>query len=219
VDEDTWRAVYTLLNDPARRLQQGNEPAWLGSGIYRCGLCGGPLRAAPYGGTPKTANRDRRYLYRCTTTAHLTISAEKTDAFVRGVVAELVRDPRVVAGMAPGDDDGLSADRERRVTFAARLEAFESDYAQGAITGQQLAKATATVEAQLAEVDARLATGLQRSAALPIARASDPGRAFLDAPLDVQRAVLRQVLHVEVQSATKQGAAWSEKRLMLSRVA
>jgi hypothetical protein len=107
-------------------------------------------------------------------------------------------------------DDGLSADRERRTALAARLEAFEVDYAQGSITGQQLAKATATVEAQLAEVDGRLAVGLQRSAALPIASAPDPSRAFLDAPLDVQRAVLRQLLNVEVGSATGPGVAWSK---------
>jgi site-specific DNA recombinase len=225
VDEDSWRAVHALLSDPSRRKQQGNDPRWLGSGIYTCGVptgdgvvCGTSLRAAPYGGTARTTNRTRRYLYRCTAAAHLTISTDKTDEFVKGVVAALVRDPRVVAAMHPRDDS-LRADRELRNAMASRLDSFESDYAAGRINGTQLHKATAEVTARLEEVDARLASGLQRSAASPIMRASDPGAAFLRAPVDVQRAVLRSVLQVEVRPAARRGAAWSDQRLALTPVA
>lgn len=219
VDEESWRAVHALLTDPSRRKQQGNDPRWLGAGIYTCGLCGTAMRAAPYGGTERTANRPRKFLYRCTSTAHLTVSTRQTDEHVRGVVAELVRDPRVVAAMQPHDDPLLAADRERRTALAARLESFESDYAQGAITGSQLQKATTAVTAQIAEVDLRLAAGLQRSTASPIVQAPDPGQAFLAAPVDVQRAVLRSVLTVEVLPAPNRGAAWSSDRLRLSPVA
>lgn len=57
LDEETWRAVYDLLTDPARRKQDGNRLRWLGSGVYRCGLCGSLLRAAPFGGTPSRGGR------------------------------------------------------------------------------------------------------------------------------------------------------------------
>ena len=46
------------------------------------------MRPAPYGGTPKTGNRPRRYLYRCTASAHLTISAAQTDEHVWGGISE-----------------------------------------------------------------------------------------------------------------------------------
>jgi len=39
LSEDVWRAVCDVLMDPARRKQQGNERRWLGSGLYRCGVC------------------------------------------------------------------------------------------------------------------------------------------------------------------------------------
>lgn len=37
VERETWEAVHGLLTPSARRLQEGNRPKWLGSGVYRCG--------------------------------------------------------------------------------------------------------------------------------------------------------------------------------------
>lgn len=91
----------------------------------------------------------------------------------------MVGDPRVLAAMNPHFEADLAADRERRAVLAARFESFEHDYALGVITGPQLAKATATVNAALADVDARLAEGVRRSTASPILRAADPGEAPL----------------------------------------
>ena len=218
VDEDTWRALYDTLTDPSRRNQDGNETRWLGSGIYLCGICGSSLRPAPYGGTAKSPNRRRRHLYRCVTSAHLTVSTHATDDFVRETVADLVRDPRVVAAMSPSDAH-LSADRERRVVLAARLEAFESDYAAGTITGAQLQRATQAVTSELEKVDARLASALRRSTASGVANAPDPGQAFLDAPIDIQRAVVAAVLKVEVLPAGRRTGVWSADRIRLSPVA
>jgi hypothetical protein len=138
---------------------------------------------------------------------------------VREVVAELLSDPRVVAAMAPDADGRVAADRERRTVLAARLEGFENDYAEGHIDGRQLAKATAAVTAEIEQVDQRLAAGLASVATSPVLRAKNPGRAFLKAPIDVQRAVLTAVLRVEILPATKRGAWWSPERLRLTPVA
>lgn len=222
ITEDEWRAVYSILSDESRRRLHSNDTRWLGSGIYLCGLCGGRLRPAPYGGTPRSGNRTRKYLYRCVESAHLTIATEKTDEYVRQVVAKLLRDPRVLAAMHPGDS-GLSAAREQRAALAARLNAFENDYALGRITGGQLQKATAAVTDELAAVDAQLTKALRRSTSSSIATADDPGIAFLDAPIDVQRAVLSTVLRVEVLSAREVGVpiggAWTADRLRITPVA
>ncbi|MDP9445038.1 MAG: recombinase family protein [Actinomycetota bacterium] len=218
VDEETWRAVHRLLIDPSRRKQDGNATRWLGAGIYTCGKCSGQLRAAPHGGT-KSRPHQRRFLYRCTESAHLTISCDRTDEYLGGVVAEMVCDPRVVAAMHPHIDADLAADRARRGVLAARLESFETDYALGSIIGPQLAKATAVVTAELAEVDARLTEGIRRSTASPILGAPDPGAAFLAAPVDVQRAVFRSLLRIEVMPVPYRGATWTSERLRLSPVA
>ncbi|MGO4360813.1 recombinase family protein [Terrabacter sp. RAF57] len=233
VPEETWRAVHGLLNDASRRSEtKGNVPRWLGSGIYLCGhrqedpslrgddaqeaLCGTPLRPAPYGATPKSNRRTRTYLYRCTAKAHLTISSAQTDEYVRDIVAGLLRDPRVVAGLSPQDDGRLAGDREERMTLLARLEQFENDYAAGSITAALLTKSSAMVTAQLADVEARIAEGLRRSTASPIVNAVDPAQEFLDAPVDVQRALLRELLTVEVLPNPRRGGTWTDKRLRLT---
>lgn len=219
IDEETWRALYARLLDPSRRKQDGNDTRWLGSGIYICGRCGATMRPAPYGGTAASKNRTRKHLYRCSEKAHLTISTDKTDEYVMGVLVDLVRDPRVVAAMQPDQGGAETADRERRAVLAARLDSFETDYAEGRITGTQLQKATARITAEIGDIDERLSRNLRRSLTSPVANAPDPGQALLDAPVDVQRGVLRAVLRVTVQLHPYRGAAWTADRLTVEPVA
>ena len=70
--------------------------------------------------------------------------------------------------------------------------------------------------AEMQAVDARLAEGLRRSSVSPVLGAPDPGKAFLAAPIDVQRALLRSLLRVTVAPARK-GSAWSSDRLKITR--
>jgi DNA invertase Pin-like site-specific DNA recombinase len=218
VSEEEWRAVVALLTDPARRTNpKGSWGRWLGSGLYTCSLCGAIMRAAPYGGTGRDG-RKRRFLYRCTERAHLTVSAEPTDEFIREVVAERIRDPRVIAALAPGDVD-VTPMRQERQKLVYRLEQFERDYASGQIDGAQLKRATDTVTEQLTDLDERMATLLSRSTSSALLRETDPGAAFLAAPLDVQRAVMSTVVRVEVLPYVgRPGGVWTSDRLRVTPV-
>lgn len=216
VDEDSWRALHALLTDPARRISHTTERRWLGSGIYTCGKdgCGALMRAAPHSRGPDKS-RTPAWHYRCEGQAHLTVETSRTDRFVRAALAELVRDPRVLAGMTAPDPD-LAAHRERRIALAHRLDGLEADYVAGRIDGSQFQRFTAQVQADLDDVDERIAASVRRSASSPVLRAADPGRALLDAPLDVQRAVLRSLLRVEIAPAEKKGAKWSKDRIKMT---
>ena len=205
--EDTWRAVHALLTAPSRRATRNTDTRWLGAYTYECGQpgCGAVV-------TISTVDGYGRRHYRCSEKAHLSISAVPADEFVRRSVAELVRDPRIVAALTAGKaGDALAADRERRAVLAARLESFQDDYAAGAITGRQLAKATATVTAEIEAIDVRMASGLQRSAASEILSRRDPGAAFLKAPVDVQRAVVRTVCTVTVTPVGRVGRSSADQ--------
>ena len=93
------------------------------------------------------------------------IRQDKTDEYIRNVVAEMVRDPRVVAAMSPQDDDGhLADDRLRRDVLKQRLADFVDDYAQSLITGQQLRKVTESVTKELTEIDERMTWAKRRPA-------------------------------------------------------
>lgn len=220
VDEDQWRAVHSMLTAPSRLTRQGNsEPNWLGSGIYTCGLCGAPMRVTGVGATPSRPKYKRQHHYRCTAEAHLTTHQQHTDEYVAKEVATMLRDPRVVAAMTAGEGDALQPDRERRSLLVTRLAQIERDYDEGLIDGRRYKSAVDRVEVEMGEIEERLAAGVQAATVLPIFSALDPGQVFLDAPIDVKRAVLRSVLRVEVVKAAGKGKAWTSDRVRLLPVA
>ena len=61
VSEDEWRGVCAALNNPARRTSPGNQPRWLGSMLYRCGVCDGPLVVGTSGQTAHPSYRCRSH--------------------------------------------------------------------------------------------------------------------------------------------------------------
>lgn len=225
VSEDEWRAVHTLLVDPSRRTNIVNEPKWLLSNIALCGRegCDSKMRATSnlWRQTSKNPKkpRVRRSNYRCREHNHLTIDAEKTDAWVREVVAEMVRDERIVAALTQGSGDAIAADRERRKQLVLRLEQTDHDYDDDLIDARRYRAKADRITAEIAEVDERMATDLQQSATAKIMNAPDPGAAFLAAPLDVQRAVVRSVLVITVLPAPKRGGSWTDERLRLEPIA
>lgn len=197
IPEDVWRATRDALMDPARRLQRGNEKRWLGSGLYRCGLCNdasSTLRVAPYG----ASTGRRRWLYRCTTSAHLTVSQDLADAVVRGAVRGRLAQIDLTGLLDVESDDRAAPLRAEREALQARLSVFEADYSQSLITGRQLADATARVEAQVHEIDAKLSRLVGGGPLASLASSPDPVTAFDAAPLDVQRALVDVLMVVTI---------------------
>jgi site-specific DNA recombinase len=196
VPPDLWRAARDVLMDPARRIQRGNEKRWLGSGLYRCGLCyDGTLRVAPYGAT----RGERRWLYRCTAAAHLTISQDLADDVVRGAARARLSRPDVRDLLAVVDRGAEARPvREEREQLVARLSTFEIDYASGLITGSQLAAATSRIRGEVEQIDRRLSGMVGGGALASVAASPDPAGAFDVAALDSQRAIVDALMVVTV---------------------
>lgn len=203
VPEDVWRAAVGVLDDPVRRTTTTPQRRWLGSGLYRCAVCGVGVRG--------TAAGSGRRAYRCVNGAHVSRDLDTTDALVRATIAgrlgrEDVRDLLDVGD--PGDREG-EALRARAEAARARLARFEGDYAAGLIDGRQLADATARARAELEQVTADLAERARHSVLGGPLASPDPAQAFLSAPLDVQRAVLDALAVVTIEPAPKgRPAGW-----------
>lgn len=225
VPEADWRAAVTRLIDPGRRDYDGTrERKHLGSSLYYCGgtngetdangepiECGTLMRSGTHGG-------GRRH-YRCKHggKGHVMVLLEPTDAFVRETVVAYIGDPALVAAMTPAAPD-TEPDKKLRRTLVARLEVFEAEHARGEITGAQLQKSTAYVEAEIAAIDAKLAKAMNQSTSSEVMNAPDPGAAFLAASLEVQRATVAAALRVTVLPNTRRGAAWTPDRLRIEPV-
>lgn len=200
IPEDVWRAVGSLLDDPSRRTTTGPERKWLGSGLYRCGVCGGPLRA--------TQERSGSLSYRCPD-SHVSRDAAALDGHVRQVIGGVL-DRDAADLLAVEEDEGRTDELlTEAATLRERLRTFEGDYADGTITGTQLAAASARVEAALERVEGDL-TALRAPDALGgVLTAEKPSEAFLGSKLDVQRAIV-DVLAVVTVNRGRRGrpAGW-----------
>lgn len=211
---EEWLTVYKFLTDDSRRKQNGNDTRWLGSGIYVCGKCGEPLRVAPHGGKASQLSA-RRYLYRCSAQAHLTVSTAPTDSLVRAVIAEYLRDPRIARAL-DDQSEHTSKDRQKRTELEKRRETIENDYAKGIINGGAFNKANKTVQSQIDEIDSRLSVAMRRSVSSPVINAADPVEAFMNAPMDVQRFVLTTLIRVEIAPSPYRGSRWSSERVKIT---
>jgi DNA invertase Pin-like site-specific DNA recombinase len=200
--EDTWRAVAAMLADPARRTSPGNTPKWLGSLIYRCGVC------AEQGieETVSVANvsNDRGAAYLCRNTregvraGHIRRAALRVDDYVTEVIIARLSQPDALTlhqrPQVPDDRDKLNAEL---VSLRERSEQLAAAFADGAITSAQLREGSGRINGRIREIEAALARRLVRSPldGLPLGT-PDVAERWKRLPLGSQRAILRLLMDV-----------------------
>lgn len=204
LSEDTWRGVVSLLENPARRRSTSNKARWLLAGIALCGVCGEPLRSATV--ASNRARATTRTVYRCTTPGrgHVARSAGPVDDMVERLVVGLLGRPDfAVTTASPITPDGESL-RVEAVSLRARMGEAADSFADGLITGAQLAKITARVQGKLDEVEAQMARSARGTALAPFV-GHDAAKVWKGLPLDRRRAVVRELMSVTVLPSGKRG--------------
>lgn len=191
VEPEKWRAVVCVLTDPARRTNTANMAArWLGSGLYKCGLCDtGIIRG--------DTDRNGTAIYRCKDSAHVTRVQGPLDEYVRGVVAERLRQPDLTDLLKPSTPSvNLRAVETKIIELTERKNQLGSLFAEGAIDAEQLTAGSKTLSGELDVHREALRAAYSGSALDGVGHAPDPGAAFLDADLERQRLVLDALLIV-----------------------
>lgn len=187
VSVETFEAVRSLLNDPARKTRR---PArrHLGGGLFMC-HCGAKTKISYDGHGTR--------VYVCSDRAHMQRKADPVEDLVYGVIAARLRRPDVAGILAPSESvSGATALRQEAIGLRERLDSLALDYADGSLTGRQVQVATKRIESSLAAVETKLATAGRGSALAALAGSPDPGDAWLGLPLDRQRAVLADLATV-----------------------
>lgn len=157
VPEELWRAVCTVLSDPARRTSPGPARRWVGSGLYRC-YCGEVVRVH----SPGRARQFAHPSYTCEH-KHVYKTATDVDRLVKGlVISRLGRDD---AGHLLGEDSGqdISEAIEQAAVAKAQLDELALMFARKQITASQLATGSAELVQQLDDANARVAAASQMS--------------------------------------------------------
>nr|WP_232523145.1 recombinase family protein [Nocardioides sp. MAH-18] len=203
IEPEKWRAVTRLLTNPARRTAPSSSGVrWLGSGLYRCWACDGPVRVGASKGIST---------YRCRERSHVARAQEPLDDFVTKAIVRWLResDRADLLWTPPGTDVG--ALETEAATLTGRKQALASMFARGEIDGPQLATATSELEARLEQIRDAVTSAYSGTALEGVASAPDPGQAWLDLPLDRQRAVLDAVVVVTLLASPRgRPAGWVE---------
>lgn len=199
VSEAEWRALVRLLDDPSRRPKANTSLRWQGSSLYLCGQCGD-------GATMRSNSvwrPNRKELvpaYRCRVKSHNSIHAEPVDELVSQSLAAVLRASG--SGLLVRDD---TAHLGQEITaLEGRRDELAEMYAAGDIDKPEWLAAGRKVKEDLEALRARLGDG-SVAALEGIADADDPGKAFLDAPVERRRAVIDALAVVTINPPTRYG--------------
>ena len=194
VTDDDFEAVQAILDNPDRVANRTGSTArkHLGSGLYRCAVCDEPL----------TAWSGARY--RCRDGGHVNRSRDRVDEYVRAVIAERLSRPDLADLLAAGDDEERTAALLEGIgRVRDRLARFDEDYDAGLIDGRRYKAARDRGVSELAGLQGDLAAVQAVGPASAVLTAPDPARAFLDASLATQRAVVDALATVRLARGTR----------------
>lgn len=200
VPEEQWRAVVAVLSDPGRRRSVSNRARHLLSGIATCGVdgCGRVLRINSVATRSRSGPRYRT-VYRCLTPGrgHVARDTEALDGYVaRLVVARLGLPDAAGLFAAPSGGAGQPAAVEADAVRARLVEAADQ-YADGVITGAQLARITGRLRERLGVLEAEVA-GRVRAGALAGFAGRDPQVVWDGLSVERRRAVVALLVRVRV---------------------
>lgn len=191
IGEDVFESVQSMLNDPRRKLnREGTARKWLGSSLYRCGVCGGPVRT----------NGPR---YWCPEGGHVTRAMHSIDRLVLAVVAGRLARPDVADLLATSTESDADDHAKELSAIQARISRFESDYDAGLIDGRRYKAASAKAEAELSALRRKRASSVANSQVAALLSSPNPGDVFLSSPLDIQRAIIGALVIVTLHKALR----------------
>jgi DNA invertase Pin-like site-specific DNA recombinase len=214
LERDTWEAVRAVLTDPARRTTTSNAPKWLGTGIYRCGICDDGTSVHVTGG------RDHSPAYVCKKRSHLRRQAEMTDAWVAmHIIERLSRDDAadlLAPPARPGVDAHALRAEARNLTEIGKRQARM--HALGDMPDDEYMEGSRARKARLARIRADLAAA---TAPDPLAEfRGQPGaeKVWDSLPLPRKRAVLKLVASVTLLPAARRGKGFDPESVRIGPV-
>lgn len=167
---DTHRGLVAYLTDPARVTCRSYERKYLGSHLYRCGKCGGTMKAAmPGNAKGRNSNRKSR-AYVCRDHAHVLRAGQPVDDYVTATVLERItqRDAADLLATRGVDITALAVNRE---ALQRKLDELTDLFNDDQIDAEQFGKSSRDTRNKLAVVDRQLADATRVSPAAALVAA------------------------------------------------
>lgn len=219
VDYDTWLRLNALLADPSRltvKTPRGPEPQHLLSGVARCDVCGGYLKA-----TRSQTRMPRAYVCRTEGCMAVTVNADRADEAVEAVILRLFARPDVRGALTAAQrraDQTVDADPG----VADLIRAKDAELAEvhalrdaGELTLMAYAAETKRIETALEDLRTREVASVSSPALrrLLTVEALAEGWGRLD--LMDRRELLRLLVEIRIKKATKRGRVFDPTRVAI----
>ena len=193
VDENTWRAVQAVLADPARlRGPASRGRKHLMSGMAVCGRCQHPMTSGTL------ASGVLQYV--CKQCGRVSRNMARVDDYIIRIVCERLSRPDAKDLLLTSRTPDTARLRNEITTLRARQDELAASFANGQINGNQMRVGTATLDAKIAELEARIVDA-NRVRVFEGAIASDPvqvRKRFEAFNLDRRRAIVDALLTVTI---------------------
>jgi site-specific DNA recombinase len=199
--EDVWRGLVALFGDTTRRTAPGRPPTWLGTNLYRCGICGAVVIS-------KSRVRPKMTVYVCSATAHLQRPAKAVDEFVEAVVVELLERRRGEL-LAPDLGPQVAELHTQDAAYRARLEELGRAFADGLIDYATMTAGNAAIRAAREAITEQLAAAATGSVLAGVADAPDPAEVWAGLDLSRKRKIVDTLITVTIRRAKRgRPAGW-----------
>lgn len=142
-----WEQARAVLRDPARRTSTGSAAAHLLSGIARCGVCGGPIRAGMNRQIPS---------YRCASNSCVSRNRADVDAYVEATVLSRLAMPDAAQLFTPEQNEDQKDASAEAAEYRSRLDTAADQFADGKIDAIQFERVTARLRPRLAAAESRI---------------------------------------------------------------
>jgi DNA invertase Pin-like site-specific DNA recombinase len=211
IDVDTHKGLVAYLSDPSRVKCTSFERKYIGSGLYRCGLCddGTTMKAAMPGSTATRPNNRKARAYVCRKRAHVLRQGEPLDDYVTGWVVEVLSAPKAHLLL---DNQGVDLDdlNVRREALVRRKDGVRRAHSAGSLDEAEYLSDLAELAAQIAECDTELAAATRTSPAASLVAAGEQIWQRWQAMTPTERAqAIDEVAVVTILPATRKGAGFN----------
>ncbi|WP_299572975.1 recombinase family protein [uncultured Williamsia sp.] len=189
-DEDTLHAVRAVIADPKRRTAVSYERQHQGSGVYRCGKCGGPMKVFKGSGN----GRD----YRCVATPHLSQRKEPLDNYISDVVIARLSRPDAAAVFVERVDIDTAALQIERDALQARKNELSEMFGDGYIDGQQMRRGSTAIQTKIDRLDKVLMAARQSSPLADLLSSDDIADRWAAMSADVRNKIIDSLMTVTI---------------------
>ncbi len=199
IPEDQRQALITLFSDPTRKTSPGNTPKWLGSLIYRCGICQQAGALYPDGDPITVSVRKSNQgvpVYRCREHGHCQNPAEMVDAYVEKVIiTQLSRED--LADLLPQRANvDITALREELAILDADEKQMGMSLARRKISLTLAETAQAEIDKRRAEIHAQIKDSAGESPLHEFVISDDAAKTWKGLTRGRQREIIRLLLTI-----------------------